>query len=368
MLSLRFGGEYTSNDFVGLRKSDGTLYHTSCTDTPQQNGVAERKHRHLVETVRSFLLSVDVPSKRAIGSRWVYMIKTKYDRSIERYKAWLVDKVASCYQWKISQLVVNNAFLNGDLNEEFYMTPPPGVPYQSGEVCKLRKAFYGLKQAPRAWYEKFSIVVTSLACVPSYHDSALFVKRSSVRRILLSLYVDDMIITRDDYDGIELLKEELSHQFSMKDLGLLRYFVGVEVGSSPKGYLLSQSKYIDDLFDRTIMTDNKITGVPINAKYTPTYGDPLPNPSLYCTIVGSLVYLSATRLDIAYVVHIVSQFVGAPTTVYWAVVLQILRYLQVYDWVCVFLGDSLISWKSKKQDVLSRSFTKAEYRAMYVTT
>ncbi|GKA34038.1 uncharacterized mitochondrial protein-like protein [Tanacetum coccineum] len=245
--------------------------------------------------------------------------------------------VASCCQWKISQLVVNNAFLNGDLNEEFYMTPSPGVPHQSCEVCKLRKALYGLKQAPRAWYEKFSIVVTSLACVPSYHDSALFVKSSSVGR-------------------------------------LLRYFLGVEVGSSPKGYLLSQSKYIVDLFDRTIMTDNKIADVPIDAKYTPTYGDHLPNPSFYRTIVGSLVYLSATRLDIAYVVHIVSQIVGAPTTVYWAVVLQILRYLQAILLLaslrlgCVFLGDSLISWKSKKQDVLSRSFTKAESRAMYVTT
>ncbi|GJW13117.1 uncharacterized mitochondrial protein-like protein [Tanacetum coccineum] len=235
--------------------------------------------------------------------------------------------VASCCQWKIYQLDVKNAFLNGDLNKEVYMTPPPGVPHQSGEVYKIQKALYGLKQAPCVWYKKFSTVVTSFGFVSSHHDSALFVKRSSVGRILLSLYVDDMIITGDDCNGIELLKAELSHRFAMKDLGLLHYFLGIEVVSSPKVYLLSQFKYIVDLFDRTIMTDNKITGVPIDAKYTPTYGDPLPNPSLYCTIVGSLVYLSATRLDIAYVVHIVSQFVGAPTTVYWAVVLQILRYL-----------------------------------------
>ncbi|GJU42698.1 uncharacterized mitochondrial protein-like protein [Tanacetum coccineum] len=108
--------------------------------------------------------------------------------------------VASSSQWKISQ--TDNAFLNGDLNEEVYMKPPSRVPHKPGEVCKLRKALYGLKQAPRAWYEKFSMVVTSLGFVFSHHDSALFV--------------------------------ELSHHFAMKDLGLLCYFLGIEVASSPK--------------------------------------------------------------------------------------------------------------------------------------
>ncbi|GJX06510.1 uncharacterized mitochondrial protein-like protein [Tanacetum coccineum] len=114
---------------------------------------------------------------------------------------------------------VNNAFLNGYLNEKVYMRPPPGIPHKSGEVCKLKKALYGLKQAPHAWYEKFSTVVTSLRFISNDHDFTLFFKRSSVRRILLSLYVDDMIITEDNYDGIELLKAEFSHRFAMKDLG-----------------------------------------------------------------------------------------------------------------------------------------------------
>ncbi|GJW13119.1 retrovirus-related pol polyprotein from transposon TNT 1-94 [Tanacetum coccineum] len=276
--------------------------------------------------------------KRAIGSRWVYKIKTKSDGSIERYKARLVAKVLSCCQWKIYQLDVKNAFLNGDLNKEVYMTPPPGVPHQSGEVYKIQKALYGLKQAPCVWYKKFSTVVTSFGFVSSHHDSALFVKRSSVGRILLSLYVDDMIITGDDCNGIELLKAELSHRFAMKDLGLLHYFLGIEVVSSPKVYLLSQFKYIVDLFDRARMTYNKIVDIPLDGKYTPT-GDPLLDPSLYRTIVGSLVYLTVTRPYISYVVHIVSQFVGAPTIVHWAVVLQIIR-----------------------------SSTEAEYRVMVVTT
>ncbi|GJV09837.1 uncharacterized mitochondrial protein-like protein [Tanacetum coccineum] len=175
---------------------------------------------------------------------------------------------------------VKNAFLIGDLNEEVYIKPPPGVPHQLDEVCKLRKALYRLKQEAHAWYEKFSIVVTCLGFVSSNHDSTLFVKRSSDGRILLSLYVDDMIITGDDCNGIESLKAELSHRFAMKDLGLLRYFLGIEVASSPKGYLLSQSKYIDDLFDCARMTDNKIVDIPIDAKakYTPIDGNPLLDP------------------------------------------------------------------------------------------
>ncbi|GKC59278.1 uncharacterized mitochondrial protein-like protein [Tanacetum coccineum] len=197
-------------------------------------------------------------------------------------------------------------------------------------VASSRKWKISQLDAPHARYEKFATVVTSLGFVSSHHDSALFVKHSSVGRILLSLYVDDMIITGDDCVVIETLKLELAHRFVMKDLGLLCYFLGIEVASSPKGYILSQSKYIRDLLDRARITDKMVEDIHIDAKakYTPTDGDPLPDPSLYRTIVGSLVYLTVTYLDISYVVHIVSQFVSAPTTVYWVAVLQILKYLR----------------------------------------
>ncbi|XP_023765590.2 uncharacterized mitochondrial protein AtMg00810-like [Lactuca sativa] len=283
------------------------------------------------------------------------------------------------------------------------MTPPPRIQHRSGEVCRLHKALYGLKKAPRAWFDKFSTFITSIGFVQSNHDSDLFVRCLSAGRILLSLYMDDMIITCDDHGGIESLKHDLARRFAMKDLGLLCYFLGIEVAQSKKEYLLSQTKYISDLFTRAGLSDNRTIDTPLetNARYSHTDGVPLYDLNLYRTVVGSLVYLTVTRPDIAHAVHVVSQFVTAPTSVHWGVVLRILRYLRgtqfqtllfpstsslelrTYsdvDWdgdrhdrksttgFCVFLGESLISWKSKKQDAVSRSSTKAEYRAMAVTT
>ncbi|CAL2250164.1 unnamed protein product [Prunus armeniaca] len=316
------------------------------------------------------------PGKHAVGCRWVYKIKIKSDGSLERYKAPLVTKgftqeygldyeetfapvakmtsvrtllaVASVHQWSLSQMDVKNAFLNGDLFEEVYMVPPPGVLHNPGEVCRLRKALYGLKQAPRAWFEKFSAVIGSLGFQSSAHDPALFVRSTSVGRILLLLYVDDMILTGDDLDGISQLKLALHDRFEMKDLGPLRYFLGIEVASSPK--------------------DTRVADTPLelNVRYSPSDGTPLDDPTLYRTIVGSLVYLTITRPDIAYAVHIVSQFVSSPTTLRWAAASDPFDRKSTTDY-CIFLGDSLISWKSKKQSVVSRSSAEAEYRAMAST-
>uniref|UniRef100_A0A2N9GTJ7 Uncharacterized protein n=1 Tax=Fagus sylvatica TaxID=28930 RepID=A0A2N9GTJ7_FAGSY len=187
------------------------------------------------------------PDKSVVGCKWVFKIKTQSDGSIERYKARLVAKgftqkfgidyektfapiarlssvrtllaIAASRQWKLFQMDVKNAFLNEDLSEEVYMQPPLGLSHPPDKVCRLRRALYGLKQAPRAWFAKFSSTVSQLDFSISSYDSAFFLRRTGKGTILLILYVDDMIITGDDLSGIQELKDFLSQNFEMKDLG-----------------------------------------------------------------------------------------------------------------------------------------------------
>ena len=127
---------------------------------------------------------------------------------------------------------VKNAFLNRDLSEEVYMQLSPSISVESNKICHLRHALYGLKQAPRAWFAKFSSTISHLGYMVSHYDYASFLRRIDKGIILLLLYVDDIIITGDDLSGIKELKDILSQQFKMKDLGHLSYFLGLEITHS----------------------------------------------------------------------------------------------------------------------------------------
>ena len=164
----------------------------------------------------------------------------------------------------------------------------------------------------------------------SHYDSALFLHRTDKGTILLLLYVDDMIITGDDLNGIQELKDFLSQQFEMKDLGHLSYFLGLKITHSTDGLYITQAKYVSELLSRVGLTDRKIVDNPVelNAHLTPTGGKPLSNPSLYRRLVGNLVYLTVACLDISYVVHQVSKYLSAPRSTHYAAVLRILRYLK----------------------------------------
>jgi hypothetical protein len=220
-------------------------------------------------------------------------------------------------------------FLNGELREDVYIRPPPGYPIPEDLGCHLCRSLYGLKKAPRAWIQRFAFMVTTASFSTSSHDHALFVHVSPHGRPLLLLYVDDMIITGDDTKYIAFVKVCLSDRFLMSDFGPMKYFHGIEMSSTPEGFFLSQEKYIQDLLDRASLTDHWTVETPmeINIHLTPTDGEPVEVPMCYCYIVGSLVYLSVTRRDILYSVHILSQFVSSPTQIQYSYFLCVLCYL-----------------------------------------
>jgi hypothetical protein len=208
---------------------------------------------------------VDQPAHvKPIGSKWVYKIKHKADGSIERYKARLVAKgynqvegldffdtfspvakittiraliaLASAKNWHLHQMDVNNAFLHGDLQEDVYMTVPQGVnSSRPNQVCKLLKSLYGLRQASRKWYEKLTGLLLDQGYQQSSSDYSLFTLKKQASFTALLVYVDDIILAGNSLEEFDKIKRVMDNEFKIKDLGKLRYFLGIEVAHSQSG-------------------------------------------------------------------------------------------------------------------------------------
>ncbi|RZC16945.1 Retrovirus-related Pol polyprotein from transposon RE1 [Glycine soja] len=294
-----------------------------------------------------------------VGCKWVFRIKRNPDGSIDRYKARLVAKgfhqrsgwdytetfspvvkpvtirivltLAVRQGWPIRQLDVNNAFLQGTLKEEVFMIQPPGFVNKNfpDHVCRLKKALYGLKQAPRAWYTELRVFLLSLGFVNSTADASLFIYQKPEVTLYLLVYVDDIIITGNSSAELSKLIATLAARFSLKDLGCLSYFLGVEVIPSAAGMFLSQRKYVIDLLHKSGMTNTKPASTPLSAsvQLLKDSGDLLPSPKEYRTLVGSLQYLSLTRPDIAFSTNKLAQFMQNPRTAHWSALKRVLRYL-----------------------------------------
>ncbi|KAL0454835.1 UNVERIFIED_CONTAM: Retrovirus-related Pol polyprotein from transposon RE1 [Sesamum latifolium] len=311
--------------------------------------------------------------KKPIGSRWVYKVKLRQDGSIDRYKAWLVAKgynqiegvdffdsfspvaktvtvrlfiaIATTYQWSILQLDVNNAFLHGHLDEEVYMVPPEGyTKADAGLVCRLKRSLYGLKQASRQWNIKFTSKLEAFGFKQSSHDHCLFTMRTDSYFLVLIVYVDDVLLTED---------------------------------AKPAA-----------------------TPLPAGVKLDASSGSVLASPDRYRRLIGRLLYLGFSRPDISFPVQQLSQFIQHPREPHWDAAIHLVRYLKGTsslglffgadspltlsafsdsNWAscldtrrsvtgyCIFLGGSLVSWKTKKQATVSRSSAEAEYRSMAST-
>jgi hypothetical protein len=201
---------------------------------------------------------------------------------------------------------VKTTFLNGVIKEEVYIEQPQGfeVEDRKSHVCKLKKALYELKQAHRAWYRRIDNFLTSLGFTKSKADSNLYFKVINDEPVILLLYVDDLFLTREE-NLITKCKKKLASEFEMKDLGLMHYFLCLEVWQSPERIFLNQGKYAVEILNRSDMLECKFMNTPMETKLNLLVdtSSKLIDATLYRQIIGSLMYLTNTRPDICFVVN-----------------------------------------------------------------
>ncbi|CAL8999399.1 unnamed protein product [Prunus brigantina] len=282
------------------------------------------------------------------------------------------------------------------------MSLPPGCRRQGENlVCRLNKSLYGLKQASRQWFAKFSEAIQAAGYTQSKADYSLFTCKNGKSFMALLIYVDDILITGNNVAAINSLKQFLHTRFRIKDLGDLKYFFGIEVSRSKQGICISQRKYTLEILKDAGILGARPVSFPMeqNIKLS-NEGEILKDPAKYRRLVGRLIYLTITRPDITSAVHVLSMFMHEPRIPHMDAAVRILRYLKYTpgqgilfptqddlklkafcdsDWAgcpttrrsttgyCVFLGNSLISWRTKRQKTVSLSSAEAEYRAMAST-
>lgn len=219
--------------------------------------------------------------------------------------------VAVSRGWPIQQMDVYNAFLQGDLEEEVYMEIPEGFRRQrENKVCKLLKSLYGLKQASRQWNLELTTALFAAGFTQSAHDYSLFTMKKAEDIVLVLVYVDDLLITRSSAELITVTKAVLHQQFKMKDLGDLKYFLGIDVLRSDIGVILNQRKYILELISEIGLSGAKPTNTPLESnlrlttvEYDQSTGvhedDLLIDISSYQRLMGNLCMLPLPYLILA---------------------------------------------------------------------
>jgi hypothetical protein len=418
------------------RELDGRFHFTSAEEPPTF-AAAEREaswRAAMTEEIDSIVdnstweLVELPPGHQAIGLKWVFKVKSDEHGNVIRHKARLVAKgyvqragidfdevfapvarmesvrlmlaLAAHEGWEVHHMDVKSAFLNGELKEEVYVAQPPGFVVKGAEkkVLRLKKALYGLKQAPRAWNAKLDATMLVLGFQRSNSEHGVYTRSGVKSRLIVGVYVDDLIITGNRNDDIGTFKAEMKKVFRMSDLGLLTYYLGIEVHQDKSGTTLRQAAYAEKLLERSGLLDCNSTQAPMEPrlKLSKNSTTPVTDATEYRRTIGGLRYLLHTRPDLAFAVGYLSRFMEQPHEEHVVAVKRILRYvagtrgcglhyarrekdspLELTGYsdadmagdidtrksttgVIYFLGDSPITWQSSKQKVVALSSCESE--------
>ncbi|GJX72701.1 retrovirus-related pol polyprotein from transposon TNT 1-94 [Tanacetum coccineum] len=298
----------------------------------------------------------------------------------------------------VYQMDVKTAFLYGPLKEEVYVNQPDGFvdPYHPDKVYRLKKALYGLKQAPRAWYDELSNFLVSKGFSKGSIDPTLFITKHREDILLVQIYVDDIIFGSTNPKLSKRFGKLMHSKFDMSMMGELKFFLGIQIHQSPRGIFINQAKYAQEILKKHGMTSCDSIGTPMATKHLDAdlSGTPV-DQTKYRSMVGALMYLTASRPDIVHATCYCARYQAKPTEKHLTAVKRIFRYLK--DSINMGLwypkdtgfelttfsdsdhagyldsrkstsggiqflgGDKLVSWSSKKQDCTSMSSAKAEY-------
>ncbi|KAM0989066.1 hypothetical protein FF1_013044 [Malus domestica] len=295
---------------------------------------------------------------------------------------------------------VKFAFLNRVLEEEVYIQQPSGYEIKGHEdkVLKLKKALYGLKQEPQAWNSRIDNYFQENNFIKCPHEHTFYVKVKDEDILIVCLYVDDLIFIGSNPSMYEEFKRVMTKEFEMTDIGLMAYYLGIEVKQNKEGIFISQESYTKEILKKFKMEYCKPISTPVECRVKLTKHDEgeSVDPTFFKSLVGSLCYLTCTKPNILYVVGLVSRYMENPTTTHLKTVKRILRYLKgtvnfglFYsssdnyklvgysdsDWAgdsedrksttgfVFFMGDTAFTWMSKKQPIVTLSTCEAEYVA-----
>ena len=382
----------------------------------------------LIEKNNTWDLVVLPAGVKPIGLKWVFKIKRNADGTISKYKARLVAKgyvqrhgvdydevfphaarietirliiaLAGSYGWEVHHLDVKTAFLHGELKEDVFVMQPEGfvVAGEENKVYKLKKVLYGLRQAPRAWNIKLNQILRDLSFRRFSKEPSLYRREHGHEMLIVVVYVDDLLVTGSSIKAILEFKREMQTNFEMSDLGLLTYYLGIELQQGKDGIVVKQDRYALRKLEEAKMSSWNLVHVPmeLNASHSKSIKEDKIDENEYRRAIGCLRYLLHTQPDLSFSVGVLSRYMQDPRTSHGAALKQVLRYLRGTCTLGLFyprdqgtelvgfsdashnidaddgksttghmfyFGKSPIMWCSTKQEIVALSSCEAEFMA-----